>query len=171
MNMIRRITKEILTSVLPALVIALFINVHIAEAVEIKSGPSMQPNLYQGYRVMIEKVSYRFHLPNRGEIVVVDRPGYEVSLIKRVVALPGETIEIREGQVLIDGGLITEPWVEFYGGGNQVPVEVPEGYLYILGDNRRQSMDSRYLGPVPLASVEGRAWLVYWPLDQFQVLP
>ena len=170
-RLMRRIAREVITTVVPALLIALFVNVHIAEAVEIESGPSMQPNLYQGYRVMIEKVSYRFRLPDRGEIVVVDRPGEEVSLIKRVLALPGETVEVRGGHVWIDGCPVVEPWVTHYGGADDGPVAVPAGHVYILGDNRRQSRDSRMIGPVPLCMIEGRVWLVYRPLDQFRIVP
>jgi signal peptidase I len=168
---IRRIVWEAITAVVPALLIALFINVYVAQAVGIETGPSMQPNLYQGYRVVIEKVSYRFHLPRRGDIVVADRPGEEVSLIKRVIGLPGETIEVRDGHVMIDGQPIEEPWVADFGGPDYGPKEVPEGYVFILGDNRPVSRDSRSIGPVPLSTIEGRAWLVYWPLEEIRLMP
>ena len=167
----RRIAWETITAVVPALLIALFINVYVAEAVEIESGPSMQPNLYQGYRVMIERVSYRFHLPERGDIVVADRPGEEIALIKRVMGLPGETIEVREGHVTIDGDPIQEHWVTHFGGPNYGPEEVPEGYVFILGDNRPLSRDSRAIGPVALSAIEGRVWLLYWPLEEFRLVP
>lgn len=153
------------------MLIALFINVYVAQAVEIEAGPSMQPNLYQGYRVMLERVSYRFHLSQRGDIVVADRPGKEVSLIKRVMGLPGETIEVRDGHAMIDGQPIAEPWVTHFGGPDYGPAEVPEGYVFILGDNRRVSRDSRAIGPVPLSTIEGRVWLVYWPLEEIRLVP
>lgn len=167
---VRRIVWEVITTIVPALLIALFINVHVAQAVEIEAGPSMQPNLYQGYRVMIERVSYRFHPPDRGDIVVADRPGEEVSLIKRVMGLPGETVEVRDGHVMIDGQSIEEPWVTHFGGPGYGPEEVPEGYVFILGDNRRVSRDSRAIGPVPLRMIEGRVWLVYWPLEEIRLV-
>jgi signal peptidase I len=165
-----RIIWEVVTTVVPALLIALFINVHVAQAVEIEAGPSMQPNLYQGYRLMIERVSYRFHPPNRGDIVVADRPGEEVSLVKRVMGLPGETIEVRGGHVLIDGASVEEPWVVHFGGPDYGPAEVPEGYVFILGDNRRASRDSRAVGPIPLDMIEGRVWLVYWPPEEIRLV-
>ena len=168
---VRRILWEAIAAVVPALLIALFINVYVAQAVEIEAGPSMQPNLYQGNRVMIERVSYRFHLPERGDIVVADRPGNEVSLIKRVMGLPGETLEVRDGHVMIDGHSIEEPWVTHFGGPNYGPEEVPEGYVFILGDNRRVSRDSRAIGPVELSAIEGRVWLVYWPLEEIRLVP
>ena len=92
-----RALREFITIVLPAVVIALVINVYVAQAVTIDDGPSMQPTLYRGSRVMTEKISYRFHPPRRGDVVVVERSGNEKSLIKRIVALPGETVEVRGG--------------------------------------------------------------------------
>ena len=76
---IQKVLRELAASIIPAILIALFLNVTVAKAVEIKSGPSMQPNLYEGYRLMTESVSYQFHLPQRGDIVVVDRPGDETD--------------------------------------------------------------------------------------------
>ncbi len=168
---VRRMVWEAVTAIVPALLIALFINVYVAQAVEIENGPSMQPNLYPGYRLMIERVSYRFHPPERGDIVVADRPGEEVSLVKRVMGLPGETIEVRGGHVWIDGLAVDEPWVTYWGGADYGPAEIPEGYVFILGDNRPVSRDSREIGPVPLSSIEGRACFVYWPLDEIRLVP
>ena len=168
---VRRIVWEAVTAIVPALLMALFINVNIAQAVEIEVGPSMQPNLYQGYRVMIERVSYRFHPPERGDIVVADLSDEGISLIKRVIGLPGETIEVRDGHVLINGQSIEEPWVTHFGGPDYGPEEVPEGYVFILGDNRQASRDSRAIGPVALSAIEGRVWLVYWPLEEIRLVP
>ena len=133
---IKQIIWEILSTLVPAILIALFINVYIAEAAEIEAGPSMQPNLYAGYRVMTEKVSYYLHKPQRGDIVVVERPENEGNLIKRVMGLPGETIEIRSGHTYIDGARINEPWVEYFGGRDIPPTTIPEDHIFILGDNR-----------------------------------
>lgn len=168
---VRRVVWEAITAVVPALLIALFINVYVVQAVEIEAGPSMQPGLYKGYRVMIEKMSYRLHLPDRGDIVVADPPGETVSLIKRVMALPRETIEVRDGHVIIDGQSVEEPWVTHFGGPDYGPEEVPEGYVFILGDNRQVSRDSRAIGPVALSAIEGRVWLVYWPLEKIRLVP
>ncbi len=168
---IGRLVWETITATVTAVLIALFVNVYIAQAIEIESGPSMQPNLYQGYRVMIEKVSYRIHLPERGDIVVADRPAGEVALIKRVMGLPGETIEVRGGHVLINGQRIDEPWVTYFGGPDYGPAEIPQEYVFILGDNRLVSHDSRAIGPVPLSTIEGRVWLVYWPPEEIRLVP
>jgi len=100
---------EPITAVGPALPIALATNVTIAEAVTVKDGPSMEPDLYRGYRVMTEKVSYSFHAPRPGDVVVVERPEGEESLIKRVVALPGEEIQVRSGRAMVNGRPADEP--------------------------------------------------------------
>jgi signal peptidase I len=162
---------ELVITVCPALLVALFINVFVAEAALVEYGPSMQPNLYRGDRVIAEKVSYRFHLPRRGDVVIADRPGNEVSLIKRVVALPGETVEVRGGHTFINGEQIEEPWVTHFGGPSYPPTLVPPDYVFILGDNRSNSRDSRAIGPVPIDTIKGHAWLVYWPLDQIKLVP
>jgi signal peptidase I len=167
----RRSARELLTTVLPALLIALLVNVFVAEAVAIEDGPSMQPNLYRGDRMLTEKISYRFRQPRRGDVVVVDRPGNEKTLVKRVIAVAGETIEVREGHALVNGQPIDEPWVEQFGGPGYGPELVPEDHVFILGDNRAVSHDSRAIGPVAVDSVRGRVVLVYWPPDQLKLVP
>ena len=164
-------TRELLTTVLPAVLIALLVNVFVAEAVSIEDGPSMQPNLYRGDRMLTEKVSYHFHAPRRGDVVVVDRPGQQKTLVKRVIAVAGETIEVRGGHAWVNGQPIDEPWVEQFGGPGYGPEVVPEDHVFILGDNRAVSHDSRAIGPVPVDSVRGHVVLVYWPPDQMKIVP
>jgi signal peptidase I len=157
---------DIAGTVLLALLITLGVNTFVARA-WIVDGPSMQPNLYYGERVMIEKITYRFfHGPHRGDIVVVGMPDSPEPLIKRVVALAGETIEIRGGQVYIDGEPIEEPWVEYTATQDFPPTTVPPLHVFIIGDNRPNSRDSRTFGPVHVDQVEGRALFIYWPLEQ-----
>ena len=170
-KLIFRFLWEIITVVAPALIFSLFINVHIAEAVLIEDGPSMQPNLYIGDRLMVEKVSYHFHTPRRGDIVIVDPPGGGTTLVKRVMALPGETIELRKGYVFIQSNLVDEPWQTIYGGGDYPPTLIPEDHVFILGDNRPVSHDSRAIGPIPIDAIQGRVLFVYWPLNEFEIFP
>lgn len=167
---LRRGVWELICILVPALVVSLFINVYVAEAVLVKDGPSMQPNLYVGYRVMTEKVSYRLHPPQRGDVVVVDPPAGGTALIKRVVGLSGDLVRVTRGHTWINGRLLDEPWVAYFGGRDYGPARVPPGHLFILGDNRVESLDSRAIGPVPMETVRGRAWLIYWPLDHLQLL-
>ena len=165
----RSIAWELFSTVAPALIVVLFINVFVAEATVVKDGPSMQPNIYRGERVLMEKISYRLHPPRRGDVVVAERPDGEIALIKRVIGLPGEVIEVREGHVWINGELLDEPWVAYFGGPGYPATRIPDGYLFILGDNRPNSRDSRAIGPVPLSTIRGRAWLIYWPPSESKI--
>lgn len=159
------ILREILETVVPALLIALVINLFLAQATQVL-GQSMEPNLHTSQRVVVEKVTYRFfHGPRRGDIVVIDMPNQSEMLIKRVVGLPGETIEIRGGKVYIDGEPLEEPWQVYPGGGDYPPHLVPPLHVFVLGDNRGASNDSRSFGPVPIEYIVGRAWFSYWPKE------
>jgi len=170
-SFLRQFVWDIFTTIIPAVLIALCVNVFVAEAAEIEAGPSMQPNLYAGYRVMTEKVSYYLHEPKRGDVVLVERPPNEGNLIKRVIGLPGETIEVRNGLTFINGQLIDEPWVVNSGGAGYKAAKIPEGHVFIMGDNRPNSRDSRSIGPVSIQTIIGRGWFVYWPLAEFELLP
>ena len=157
---------ELGETILPAVVIAILINLFLAQATRVY-GSSMEPNLHTDQRLVVEKVSYRFHDPQRGDVVVIRMPerGPEL-LIKRIIALPGETIEIRNGQVLINGNAIDEPYLTQPTRGSYGPTTIGEGYVFVMGDNRGASNDSRVFGPVELEQVVGRAWVSYWPLEQ-----
>jgi signal peptidase I len=166
----RRVFRELTGTVLPAVAIALFINVFVARAMVI-DGPSMQPNLYYNERVIVERATYQLvHGPRRGEVVVIDVPGEPEPLIKRVVALAGETVEIRDGCVLIDGRPLAEEWNVVQGGPDFPAMSVPPLHVFVLGDNRANSRDSRYFGPIPVDRVIGRALFVYWPPDHINTV-
>jgi signal peptidase I len=154
--------REIGETVVPAVIIALFINLFLAQATQVL-GQSMEPTLHSSQRVVIEKVSYRLHGPRRGDIIVIDSPDQSEMLIKRVVGLPGETIEVDNGQVLIDGELLDETWTSRQGGGHFGPQTIPPLHVFVLGDNRGASNDSRNFGPVPIDDIVGQAWISYWP--------
>lgn len=163
--------RELILTLLPALVLVLFINVYVAEAALVEEGPSMQPNLYRGDRVMTEKVSYRLHAPQRGDVVVVSRPAGEKSLIKRVIGLPGEVIEVRDGHAFIDGLPLDEPYVTYFGGPSYPPTRIPDDFVFVMGDNRPNSRDSRHIGPVPIDTIRGHALFIYWPLQRAREVP
>jgi len=165
-----RVVWEVLSTVVPAIVIALFINIFVTQAMVVQ-GPSMQPNLHYDQRVMVEKVTYRFvHGPHRGDVVVIQVLGEEEPLIKRVVALAGETVEVRGGQVFIDGELLEEPWAPRQGGPSYPSTLISPLHVFVLGDNRASSRDSRAFGPVSVDQLIGHAWLIYWPLDQIKLI-
>jgi signal peptidase I len=159
-----RVLREVLETVLPAILIALLINVFVGQATRVE-GQSMEPNLHTNQRLVVEKVSYRFHGPQRFDVVVLKMPSQgDELLIKRIVGLPGETVEIRDGLVYINGESLDEPFVS----GNTRPgreghITVPPLHVYVLGDNRDHSNDSRSFGPVPIENIVGRAWISYWP--------
>ncbi len=147
-------------------------------------GESMMPNFHNAEYLLTEKVHYYLNKPTRGDVVVL-RPPSMVSetdeFIKRIIALPGETIRLSGGNVYINGKLLKEPYIAsdvYTNGGNflseGVEYTVPADQYFVMGDNRPHSSDSRYWGPVPLnlspnserVGINGRAWVVYWPLDR-----
>jgi signal peptidase I len=165
-----RAMREVVSTALPAVLASLFVNVFVVQAMTIQ-GPSMQPNLHYDQRVVVEKVTYRLaHGPRRGEVVILDLPGEESLLIKRAVALPGETVEVRSGQVLINGQPLEESWTIQLGGLDYAPTLVPPLHVFVLGDNRPSSRDSRYFGPVLVDHIVGRALFVCWPPNEIKSL-
>jgi len=156
--------RELVETILPALIIVVVINLFLGQTRRV-DGLSMEPNLEDNQRIIMEKVTYRFHPPQRGDIVVLRRPDgtYAHPLIKRVVGLPGETIEVRDGAVFIDGQILEEPYLDQSTLGYVAPLRIPERQVYVLGDNRASSNDSRSFGPVPYEDILGKAWLRYWP--------
>lgn len=155
--------REAVETVVLSFVIALLVNTFVAQGTFVH-GYSMEPNLSTDQRLMIEKVSYRVHAPRRGDIVVIDVDVSEVPLIKRVIGLPGEVIEIRDNRVHIDGELLEEPYLPDVVQLDHGPVSIPAGHVFVMGDNRGASNDSRIFGPVPTSRIIGRAWISYWPL-------
>jgi len=131
---------------------------------------SMQPNLHEGEYVIVDKVSYAFRQPARGEIVVLKNPNPGADLIKRVIGLPGETIEVRSDAVYINGQPLTEPYIKPPMGNLQPLITLQAGQYFVMGDNRGNSSDSRAFGPRPLGDIVGRAWIIYWPPPDWQIL-
>jgi signal peptidase I len=168
------LAREILETIVPAVLIALLINLFLAQATRVY-GQSMEPNLHTDQRLIVEKLSYNryarqllgFDGPEQSDVVVIrlESQGNEL-LIKRVIGLPGDVIEIRDGRVFVNGQPLTEPYLGGITPGYYGPVTVPPLHIFVLGDNRGFSNDSRNFGTVPLKNVIGRAWFSYWPPDQ-----
>jgi signal peptidase I len=156
-----------------ALLVALVIRTFLLQAFWIPTA-SMVPTLHEGDRVLVNKLSYDLHDVNRGDIVVFERPEASEDdhpeddikdLIKRVVALPGETIEAREGSVYIDGRLLDEPYLPEGTTTDMLPeTEIPEGHVFVMGDNRGNSQDSRVFGAIDDDLIVGRAFMRIFPL-------
>jgi signal peptidase I len=156
-----------------ALVVALLVKTFLVQAFWIPS-PSMTPTLNEGDRVLVNKLADGANDINRGDIIVFERPNADGNgglesgikdLIKRVVAMPGETLEARDGVVFIDGQRLDEPYLEPGTITSDLqPLTVPEGHVYVMGDNRPNSQDSRSFGPVLGDDIVGRAFFRVYPL-------
>jgi signal peptidase I len=113
---------------------------------------------------LADRPYYLFHQPQRGEIVIFHFPtDPRRDFVKRIAGLPGETVEIRQGVLYINGNPIAEPYLTNNGTSSFPPTTVPEGHYFVLGDNRSNSSDSRTWGVVPWRNIVGQAWLIYWP--------
>ncbi len=161
----KAIFSDMFQVIIPALALALVVHLFLAQATVVY-GQSMEPNLVQYQRLVVDKISYRFHPPQRDDIVVLDLPQMDEMLVKRVVGLPGETVSIDDGVLYIDGVAHPEAFPHDMVAYDMAPVVLPPLYYFVLGDNRGNSNDSRSFGPVHRDSIVGRVWLRYWPLDQ-----
>lgn len=136
-------------------------------------GPSMSPNLADSEFLLVNKLSYLTEDPQRGDVIVFRSPrNPDEDLVKRVIGLPNDEVEIRGGQVFVNGHVVDES--SYFQGAiarDTSVRRVPEDSYFVMGDNRLQSRDSRDIGSVPRASIVGRVWLVYWPPGKFGFLP
>lgn len=174
-------------SIILALILALFIRTFLVQAYKIPSG-SMIPTLLIGDHILVNKFVYgvrnpftrelwiKGRLPKRREIIVfVYPPNRKIDFIKRVIGLPGDVIEIRNKRVFVNGKPLNEPYVQYTDPkilppelsprDNFGPVKVPPGHLFVMGDNRDESYDSRFWGFVPLKEVKGKAFIIYFSWD------
>jgi signal peptidase I len=172
-----RWTLEWLSVLVVALVLAVGVWAYVAQMFYIPSG-SMLPTLTVGERIVVDKVSYHLHGVQRGDIVVFSRPPLEQAdysdLVKRVIGLPGDTIASVNGRVTVDGRPLDEPWLPDPAPETlpsplsapyslNHPYKVPPGEYYVMGDNRTDSEDSRYFGPIPRSLIVGRMAFKVWP--------
>jgi len=138
------------------------------------AGDSMHPTLLDTEYLLVEKVSYWFNPPQRYDIVVCNYPGYTESCVKRVIGLPGETVQVKNGRILINGQRLDE---EAYWHGtinrSTQPVTVPPNSVYVVGDNRNESLDSRSpsVGCIPYEEVLGKVTCVFFPFAQMRGIP
>jgi signal peptidase I len=165
------ILREVVETLLLAAVIYLIVNFFTMRC-EV-DGPSMQPTLETGQRLVVYRLAYVFSEPERGDVVVFHSPlNPDDNLVKRIIGLPGEIVSIQDGHIYIDGELLEEPDFipePYYSG----TWEVPEGHYFVLGDNRNASNDSHGWGeaaPIAAEEIIGRAWISYWPPDQWGVI-
>jgi len=166
-------TRENVQVIAIALFLALFIRAFVAEPRYIPSD-SMLPTLEVGDRLVVEKISYHFHPPARGEIVVFDPPqqlqiqGYakDQAFIKRVIGTPGETVQIQNGKVYLNSIPLKEDYIAEPPKYQMEAVRVPEDQLFVMGDNRNNSNDSHVWGFLPKQNIIGHAGYRFWPLSR-----
>ncbi len=162
---VRREVREWVKALIVAVLLAWVLRSVVVQPYRVE-GTSMETSLHDSERLFINRLVYHLRPPRRGEVVIVDLPNENITIIKRIIGLPGETIEIRDGAVYIEGELLNEPYLtqatlDTYG-----PMEIPEEHYFVMGDNRGNSRDSRSLsiGFVPRSHIRGQAVLVFWPL-------
>jgi len=165
----KSMVRELLETVISAGIIAFIIITFIGQVTVVR-GASMEPTLHNNERLIANKISYRFERPERGEIIIF-RPPLEIkrNYIKRIIGIPGDKIEIANGEIYLNDKKLEEPYVKNRSYENMPPTIVPDDSFFVLGDNRPNSSDSRYWGFVPRKNVVGRAWIVFWPLNRIRL--
>ena len=161
--------REIIETALLTAVIFLLVNT-ITGRFRIE-GQSMEPSLHDGEYVIIDRVSYVLHPPERGDVIVFVPPTNDKDYIKRVIGLPGDTVEVRNGQVFVNGTALTEPYLNTTTNYASGPQTLEPSHYFVLGDNRNNSSDSHSWGPIAASSIIGRAWFVYWPPTNWGAVP
>nr|NNM90924.1 signal peptidase I [Bacilli bacterium] len=159
---------DLVKAAVVALIIVFFVYQFLFQQFVV-SGHSMDHTLANGERLIIDKVPYYFGPPKRGDIIVFHAPSGQ-DWVKRVIGLPGDTVAVANGRLVLDGKVIDEPYINGLMDSNFPTTVVPKGDLFVMGDNRNISEDSRIIGPIPISSVIGRVDLVIWPFNNFQVI-
>jgi signal peptidase I len=154
-----------------AVAVAMLFQTYVYAQSEVQN-VSMQNTLVAGQRLIEDKWSYHFHEPRHGDIVIINGPESELRLIKRVVGIPGDIVDMHDGNVYINGEKLDEQYVkgQTFAGSVTLPFTVEEGQLFVMGDNREHSLDSRSIGPISRSSIEGKAVFRIWPLPKFGTL-
>ena len=169
-----KLASRWLRELIVALIVAAAIILFVYQPVKVE-GTSMMPGLVDSERIFINKFIYRLGVGRvqRGDTVVFLFPqDPRRSYIKRVIALPGDTVELREGRVWLNGRQLSEPYVpeEYRDPSNMALLHVPAGHYFVMGDHRSASNDSRAWGPLPVQAIYGKAVFVYWPPDRMGTL-
>ena len=158
-----------------AVALLIFFGVQAVIESRVVEGSSMETNLHNGQRLIVLKAAYWFSEPQRGDVIIFKHPDdLTRTLVKRVIGLPGERIEVKDGLVYINGSSLDEPYIKdlvgTYCPGSYCNLEIPAGQYFVMGDNRQASSDSRYWGTVPREDIIGRVWLLYWPLSDWHIV-
>ena len=165
-----KIFRDIIAPVLLGL--AVFALFHVTVGSFKVYGSSMLPTVEEGEYIMVSKAAYFFKQPQRGDIIVFDSPQDPRSdLIKRIIALPGDTVEIRDDKVIVNGSPLAEPYILEPPHYLMLPEEIPPDHYFVLGDNRNNSSDSHRGWTAPRQNIIGKAWITYWPPYRWRLIP
>jgi signal peptidase I len=167
-----KIFREVAITVLIAVAVFALLRLTVQSYTVVMS--SMEPNFQEGECIMVDKVCYRSSGPERGQVIVFDPPPpndeSRYPFIKRVIGLPGDTVEIREGKVFVNGTALEEEYLMAPPNYTMPATEVPQNEYFVLGDNRNNSSDSHTGWTVPRDNIIGRAWFTYWPPSRWGVV-
>jgi len=157
---------EVVKVVVISLAIILPIRMFLVQPFYVE-GASMEPNFYQNEYLVIDELSYRFNAPERGQVIIFKNPQNTRNyFIKRIIGLPGETVEIKDGHVYINEAQLEEKYIEHVSADSHSPITLANNEFFVMGDNRVNSFDSRQLGPIKQDYFIGRVWFRGWPLDR-----
>jgi signal peptidase I len=166
-----RAILEIVQALALAVVISVVLNLFVVQVTEVRQ-KSMEPTLLQNDRVLVSKLDYRLGVPHRGDMIVFNPPvDSTIPYVKRIVALGGDTVDLRDGRLYVNDGLVSIPETRGQPPQPQAPqiaypFTVPDGDVFVMGDNRLQSSDSRTFGPVPVGNIIGKVIVRFWPPDR-----
>ena len=161
--------REILVTLVLAAAVFFLLQTTVQNVVVVEV--SMEPNLEEGQRLLINKVVYHFHEPERGDVIIFHAPNnLQADYIKRIIGLPGDTVEVKEGAVYINGSKLDEPYIKDLPHYTLIQRKIEEDRYFVLGDNRNNSNDSHNNWTVPRQNIIGKAWLSIWPPGEWGLI-
>ncbi|NLW46895.1 MAG: signal peptidase I [Firmicutes bacterium] len=171
---ISRFLRDVVEVVVPAIILFLIIKTFFLESRYVPT-PSMVPTIQIQDRFLLNKTAYWFKTPERYQIVIFKPPaqaGAKDDFVKRIIGMPGETIKVHKGVVFINDKPLAEPYIT----PDRAPISdsnayiIPDDHVFVMGDNRNNSQDSRFWGPLPLKNIKGEAWWRFWPLNRMGIV-